>query len=52
LFADTVVGSAPVGKINAGTAVTAVKNEAGWTLIAREGKVLGYVATSDVIPLR
>ncbi|MGP0089718.1 MAG: caspase family protein [Xanthobacteraceae bacterium] len=52
VFADIGPGSAPVRKLSAGMTVTLVKTEAGWSLIAREGKVLGYVATSDLLPLQ
>jgi hypothetical protein len=52
LFAATAPGSAPIRKLSTGTAVTLVKREAGWTLVAREGKILGYVATTDLIPIQ
>jgi uncharacterized protein YgiM (DUF1202 family) len=51
VFADTA-GGVPVQKLNAGTAVTLVKTESGWTLIAREGKPLGYVAAKDLLPIQ
>jgi len=38
-----------VQKLNPGTAVTLVKTESGRTLIARDGKPLGYVATMDLL---
>jgi hypothetical protein len=52
LFAATAPGSAPIRKLSTGTAVTLVKREAGWTLVARQGKILGYVATTDLIPIQ
>jgi hypothetical protein len=52
LFAATAPGSTPIRKLNPGTAVTLVKREAGWTLVAREGKILGYVASSDLVPIQ
>jgi hypothetical protein len=52
LFADTAAGGAPVRKLSAGTTITLIKTEAGWSLIAREGKVLGYVATTDLLPFQ
>jgi hypothetical protein len=41
-----------VRKLDAKTPVTLVKDEAGWTLIARDGRPLGYVATRDLTPLQ
>jgi len=52
LFAATAPGSTPIRKLNPGTAVTLVKREAGWTLVAREGKTLGYVASTDLVPIQ
>jgi hypothetical protein len=52
LFAGTAPGSVPLRKLNTGTAVTVVRREAGWTLVAREGKVLGYVAAANLIPIQ
>jgi hypothetical protein len=52
VFADTDAGSAAIRKLNAGTAVTLVKTEGSWALIAREGKSLGYVAATDLIPIQ
>jgi WD40 repeat protein len=52
VFSDAVPGSAPIRKLNAGTLVTLVKTGSGWTLIAREGKLLGYVATTDLVPIQ
>jgi WD40 repeat protein len=46
-------GAAPATrKLEAGTLVTLVKTEQGWTLVAREGKPLGYVASSGLAPLK
>jgi hypothetical protein len=33
------------------TAVTVLRSEGGWSLIAAEGKPLGYVATRDLAPM-
>jgi hypothetical protein len=52
LFAATAPGSTPIRKLSTGTAVTRVTTESGWTLVAREGKILGYVATADLIPIQ
>jgi hypothetical protein len=51
VFADTA-GGVPVQKLNPGAAVTLVKTESGWTLVAREGKSLGYVAAKDLLPIQ
>jgi hypothetical protein len=29
-----------------------MRTEAGWTLIARDGRALGYVAAGDLLPLQ
>src|SRR4029079_887324 len=34
------------------TAVTLRRTEAGWALVARDGRMLGYVARSDLQPLQ
>jgi hypothetical protein len=34
------------------TPVTLVNTDSGWTLIAREGRPLGYVAARDLAPLQ
>lgn len=44
-FADT---SVKVEALVPGTMVTLVKTEQGWVLVAREGKVIGYVADSKL----
>jgi hypothetical protein len=46
-------GAAPATqKLEAGTLVTLVKTEQGWTLVARNGQPLGYVASSGLAPLK
>ena len=39
-------------KLDASMPVTLVNSNAGWTLVARETKILGYVPTKDLLPLR
>ena len=39
-------------KLAPGTLVTLVKTEEGWVLVARDGKTLGYVARSGLIPVQ
>jgi WD40 repeat protein len=41
-----------VQKLPPGTLVTLVKAEEGWVLIAKDGKALGYVAQSGLIPVQ
>lgn len=45
-------GATVVRSLNAQTAVTVLKNEGGWSLVASGGKPLGYVATRDLAPAR
>ena len=46
------MGARRVRKLDAKTPVTLVKSDAGWTLIAREGRPLGFVATKDLAPIQ
>jgi WD40 repeat protein len=39
-------------KLAPGTLVTLVKTEQGWTLVARDGKPLGYVASTGLAPIK
>ncbi|OQW57103.1 MAG: hypothetical protein A4S14_09245 [Proteobacteria bacterium SG_bin9] len=43
-------GATVVRSLNAQTAVTVLKSEGGWSLVASGGKPLGYVATRDLAP--
>jgi WD40 repeat protein/uncharacterized caspase-like protein len=45
-------GARRVRKLDAKTPVTLVKSDAGWTLVAREGRPLGFVATKDLTPIQ
>ena len=45
-------GATVVRSLSAKTAVTVLKSEGGWSLIASEGKPLGYVATRDLVPMQ
>lgn len=45
-------GATVVRSLNAKTAVTVIKSEGGWSLVASGGKPLGYVATRDLAPAR
>jgi len=41
-----------VRKLDVKTPVTLVKSEGAWTLVAQQGRPLGYVATRDLAPLQ
>jgi WD40 repeat protein/uncharacterized caspase-like protein len=45
-------GATVVRSLSPKTAVTVLKSEGGWSLIASEGKPLGYVATRDLAPMQ
>jgi WD40 repeat protein/uncharacterized caspase-like protein len=46
------VGARRVRKLDAKTPVTLVKSDAGWTLVAREGRPIGFVAAKDLSPVQ
>jgi uncharacterized caspase-like protein len=46
------VGATVVRSLSAQTSVTVLENKNGWSLIASEGKPLGYVATRDLVPIQ
>jgi uncharacterized caspase-like protein len=46
------MGARRVRRLDAKTPVTLVKSDAGWTLVAREGRPLGFVATKDLTPIQ
>ena len=50
LLVMPALGARRMRKLDASTPVTRVSSTAGWTLIARDAKVLGYVATKDLSP--
>lgn len=39
-----------IEKLSPGTLVTLVKTEQGWTLVAKDGKKLGFIADNNLIP--
>jgi len=45
-------GATVVRSLSAKTAVTVLESKDGWSLVAADGKPLGYVATRDLAPLR
>jgi WD40 repeat protein/uncharacterized caspase-like protein len=45
-------GATVVRSLSAKTAVTVLKSDGGWSLIASEGRPLGYVATRDLTPMQ
>jgi WD40 repeat protein/uncharacterized caspase-like protein len=52
LLVFPAMGARRVRKLDPKTPVTLVKSDSGWTLIAREGRPLGFVATKDLAPLQ
>jgi hypothetical protein len=44
------VGATVVRSLSAKTAVTVLDSRDGWSLIASDGKPIGYVATRDLAP--
>jgi WD40 repeat protein len=52
LLVQPVNGARRVRKLDAKTPLTLVRNEGGWTLVAREGRPVGYVATRDLSPIQ
>jgi uncharacterized caspase-like protein len=51
LLVKPSLGARRLRKLDASTPVTLINSSAGWTLIARDAKVLGYVASKDLAPL-
>jgi uncharacterized caspase-like protein len=51
LLVTPALGAPRVRKLDANTPVRLVTSESGWTLVAREGRPLGYIATKDLVPL-
>lgn len=45
-------GATVVRSLSANTAVTVLESHDGWSLVAAEGRPLGYVATRDLAPAR
>jgi uncharacterized caspase-like protein len=45
-------GATVVRSLSAKTPVTVLESKNGWSLIASEGKPLGYVATRDLVPMQ
>jgi hypothetical protein len=52
LLIEPVFGAPSVRKLDANTPVTLVKSERGWTLVAREGRPIGYVAAGELAPMQ
>jgi hypothetical protein len=47
-----ITGAAVVRSLSAKTPVTVLESNNGWSLIASEGKPMGYVATRDLAPMQ
>jgi hypothetical protein len=52
LLVMPALGARQVRKLGANTPVTLVNSEGGWTLVAKDGRPIGYVATRDIAPLQ
>jgi WD40 repeat protein len=52
LFIHPSVGARRVRRIDTQVPVTVVRSEPSWSLVAREGKPIGYVRTSALFPLQ
>jgi WD40 repeat protein/uncharacterized caspase-like protein len=52
VFAQPAATVASTAKLTPGTTVTVVRTEHGWTLVAKEGKPLGYVAPSSLAAMQ
>ena len=52
LLIQPAFGATSVRKLDANTPVTLVKSEAGWTLVASEGRPIGYVAAGGLTPMQ
>ncbi|MGE3988780.1 MAG: caspase family protein [Pseudorhodoplanes sp.] len=46
------LGARRVRKLDAKTPVTVVRSERGWTLVAHEGRPVGYIATRELTPIQ
>jgi len=46
------LGATVVRSLSARTGVTVLESRNGWSLIASDGKPLGYVATRDLAPVQ
>lgn len=52
VFAHAAAEGAPIQTLAPGTVVTLVKSEQGWMLVAKDGKMLGYVAASGLVRMQ
>jgi hypothetical protein len=41
-----------IHKLDAQTRVTVIHSDQGWVLVAKDGKLLGYVAQGDLAPMQ
>jgi hypothetical protein len=46
------VGATVVRSLSAKTTVTVLQTTKGWSLVARGGEPIGYIAARDLIPIR
>ncbi|MGI9382241.1 MAG: caspase family protein [Methyloligellaceae bacterium] len=52
VFSSPAREGASISRLQPGTGVTLLVTERGWVLVARDGKKLGYVEKSRLVPLR
>jgi uncharacterized caspase-like protein/WD40 repeat protein len=52
VFKEAGGAEAAIAKLAPGTSVAIVRTEAGWTLVAKDGKALGYVAGASLAPIQ
>ncbi len=51
LFAEAGGGGATLRQLKPGAQVTLVRTQQGWTLVAKDGRMLGYLAESALAPM-
>src|SRR4029077_19364192 len=51
VFANAEESAPVLQRLPAGSSITLVRTEAGWSLVARDGRLIGYVAASKLAPL-
>ena len=52
LFEQAEGDGIAIETLKPGTVVTLIESENGWTLVAKDGKKLGYVAAQELIPIQ
>jgi hypothetical protein len=52
LLVQPTFGARRVRKLDAKTPVTLVRTDDGWDLVAKDGRPIGYVAESELMPIQ